>query len=286
MKIRLYIITALCIALVAFAAGGGKKHKTDWEKEGLKGKVKSYRILWYHAVMVSGNVAKADNMPYYESYLLFNEKGNETESGDMNREEHTGSKVVNMYNSLGYCTKSIATEYGAKDTLMQTTVNTYNGNGTKTQSDIFPPAGKAPLKVVYKYDKDGNMLNGRYIVKNDTLPAQHTFAYDNRGNVVEEDWYNQMENLQTQTMNMYDAKGNKTSTTEQWFNDTAHKKAICQYDEHGNVIQGDEYNAEGTIIAKGTFKIEYDKVGNRTRQVEYKNGKPVSIVEYKMVYYN
>jgi len=293
MKTQAYISSVLCFALFPFPQGVLKKHETGWENEQLKGRVKSCRILYYNAIIVSGNVSKSNNVPFEESYSLFDTRGNEIESSDRNSSTHKNVKIISTYNSTEYCTKTVKYEYNGKDTTIQVALHKYDdkGNEAETQLSLLSKTssenGNGSLKAIYKYDVNGNLLQGNYIKGNDTTLPQNVYTYDKQGNVTEDDFYNGSENLQTRTINVYNVKGTKTERTDYWYNDgpAVVKKLVCQYDEHGNVIKGDEYDAVGTLLANGSFKIYYDNVGNRIKQIEYINNKPVFITEYKIIYY-
>ncbi|HTB06316.1 MAG TPA: hypothetical protein VK806_05125 [Bacteroidia bacterium] len=291
MKAHKYYIIILCILLISFSDGNHRKHKTGWGDRQLNGKVKSCKMLQFHAILASGTISKESKSPYYESYCIFDSNGNEIESGGHSYQDKTSTKIINTYEPHGYCIKTIAYQFNGKDTAIQATTNKFDDKGNKIESELSLLSGtdnvNTPVKAIYKYDSYGNLIQWHYIKGNDTIPPMDVYTYDNDGNLLEDDYYNATDNIQTRTMNSYDAKGSKSNTTEYWYiNEPGlRKKAVCRYDEHGNIIEAIEYDVSGKLLAKGTFTVYYDKRGNCVRQIEYLNNKPVSILECEIVYY-
>ena len=62
-------------------------------------------------------------------------------------------------------------------------------------------------------------------------------------------------------------------------------KYTYKYDEKGNKIEENQYNANGTLNYKTTFKYEFDASGNWIKQTESKDGKPSKIKEREIEYY-
>ena len=60
------------------------------------------------------------------------------------------------------------------------------------------------------------------------------------------------------------------------------KKTTYQYDINGNKI---EENSDGILGEKLTFKYDYDRHHNWTKQVVFKDDKPKYIIEREILYY-
>ena len=57
------------------------------------------------------------------------------------------------------------------------------------------------------------------------------------------------------------------------------------YNEKGNKIEENDYDSDGRLDEKYTYKYEYDKNNNWTQQVQYFNNRPIQITERIIEYY-
>lgn len=59
-----------------------------------------------------------------------------------------------------------------------------------------------------------------------------------------------------------------------------------KYDEKGNKIESNEYNSDGSLYSKWTYKYEFDKQGNWIKRIDFKDEIPEFILEREYEYYN
>jgi antitoxin component YwqK of YwqJK toxin-antitoxin module len=58
-----------------------------------------------------------------------------------------------------------------------------------------------------------------------------------------------------------------------------------KYGDKGEVIRYESCNPRGSTCEAWTYKYEFDRTGNWTRRIEYRNGKPVYVKERTLIYY-
>ncbi len=62
-------------------------------------------------------------------------------------------------------------------------------------------------------------------------------------------------------------------------------KYTYKYDEKGNKIVENSYNADGSLREKNTYKYEFDAMGNWIKQTLITDGKPKDLTERVIEYY-
>ena len=272
-----------CFVLLSFTGGVKKKHQTGWEKENLKGKVKSYEVDEYNAVNDSGIIMKGDSL-ISKRYYMFDDKGYEIEAGYYRPEDRWYARTVNTNNSNGYCMQAKSYKYTAIDTTLTTMKFKYDENWNRIEEDLFFDKGKDSARTLYKYDENGNMLSWAYISGKDTLPGGGISKYDEDGNLTESDWYVSGK-LQTRTIRTYDGQGKFVGYNVYYPDESIKQKEIGHKDDKGNTIEYDVYNGKDSLVEKHEFNINYDWAGNRLGQIELLNGKPSTFTVYELMYY-
>lgn len=284
MKGRLIIVSFCSIALFSFTGGEHKKHKTSIEYQGLKGKVKSWKVLEYNTAKDGDNIVKGDSLIEEKDYV-FNEAGNETETWRYLAEDRWGTKTFSTYDTRGYCTEAKSYRYTATDTTLHHSFYKYNEIGNRVEGDTYTGEEKYPERFFYKYDDNGNQTGWYYISGKDTIPNNNTAKYDEDGNLQESDYYVNGK-LQTKTIRTYDGQGKFAGYTVYYPDESIKQKEISQKDTQGNLVEYCIYKADGSVIMKTEFKIEYDWAGNKVKEIKYENGKAVTYTEYVTTYYN
>ena len=261
------------------------KKKSDLEKLGFKGKVKSVETIYYYAVEKSGKITKGDTST--KAFYLFNKQGNLQE------------KLTDFYYGSQYKTKYV-----------------YDSQNNLIQNYIYDSYGDLDKKIIYKNDNKGNKIEELIYDENDSLIKKYTYVYDLRGNLKKEFEYNP-QGLKSKKTYKYDLKGNLKKEKFYRSNGELDGKYIYKYDSQGKVIakywfttkvwltlkltykntykynsQGDLieeilYKNDGSIENKRSYEYEYDNQGNWIRAIEYDTKeKPQYIIIRKIEYYN
>jgi antitoxin component YwqK of YwqJK toxin-antitoxin module len=204
--------------------------KTDWEKDGLKGKVKSIREITYEAVEKFGKLTKGeifcDESGCFVYQRKYDTKGNKIEE--------------NRYYSNG----SLDDKYTYK----------YDDKGNLTEENRYKSNGSLDWKKTYKYDGKGNRTELNIYDSDGSLDREYTYKYDDKGNLIEENYYNSNGSLSWKYTYKYDGKGNNIEYNV-YEDGSLDSKKTYKYDDKGNCIEMTEYNSDGSLKKKDTYKV-------------------------------
>ena len=229
----------------------------DWQKEELKGKVKSIKEIQYRAWDTTGMLEKGEI--WYNGYRIYNEKGNLIEKN----------------------------EYKANDSLRSKTIYKYDNNGKKTEWTYYTYDNSIEIMLNNKYDKKGNCIEVNNYYSNGSLKYKQIYKYDNKGNKIEYEDYYPDSSMCSKTIYKYFDKGRREEIFDYNSDDSFENKAIYLYDEKGNYVEEQIYNSDGSYRNKLIFKDEFDANGNWIKQVSYwgKSNEPEEISEREIIYY-
>ncbi len=255
MKItRLTYSLAVLLTLVLFLNSCDNKPKNDWEKENLKGKVKSYVMLQYDVLF--------DSLKTSETFRIekeYDKKGNLLKESTTNPQSEISNRVEYTYDEKNYRKK--AKGY-VKDTLKVTVDFEYDENGYLVKEQFLNVEGKLMGKTLYENDKKGNKTEEKRYDQHGKISYRITFLYDNNENKIEESYY---------------------------LKDTILiSKSIIEYDTFDNPIIIISTNImDNNSESKINYKYKYDSEGNWIKMTTYRNDelKPLSVVERKIEYY-
>jgi len=180
---------SVCLILFSFTAlicNAQTNKKTDWERDGLKGKVKNIVESNYAAVDKLGKIAKGDEYP--PSFGFSN-------------------SVITTYDSAG---NVIIGEYYA----IQIFSYRYDDYGNRIENNNYSIEDSTlVMKIVYQNDIAGNAIEEHvysdeysdvYHVKALRLSTKSTHLYDEHGNTIETNRYDEKDNLVSKTTYEYD----------------------------------------------------------------------------------
>lgn len=231
--------------------------QADWEKEELKGRVKTVEEFEREAVEKSGGVEIKESSWYPRKELK-----------EYDREGRLIESNWRAYDDRG---KNIY-KYDDK------------GNRIEKNSD-----GRTVKKWIYKYDEKGNTIENEYH-SNGSLVEKNIYKYDEEGNKIENNRYYYVNgNLGDKEIYKYDEKG-KCIGNHSYGADGRISKSTYKYDEQGNIIEISTYSMDDRLIGKSTHEYKYDHEGNWIRHITYEecNGKKYLIqpaIERKIEYY-
>ncbi|MCG8794595.1 hypothetical protein [Tenacibaculum finnmarkense] len=248
-KLSLLII----VILTAFSCNN-QKEETDLTKEKLKGRVKSYTEISYKAIERFGKIEKGERLKSIQ--IKYSNKGNKIETNHYNSYGSLSSKHIYKYGNKG--NKIEKSYYNSDGSLSSKHIYKYDNKGNKIEMSYYHSDGILKSKSIYKYDNKGNEIEMRYYVSDD-LGFKSISKYDNKGNEVE--------------MRYYDSGGN--------FDEEYYSK----YDNKGNKIEMSSSNAFGKK-SKYIYKYDnFDKKGNWTKKITFKNEIPDDILEREFEYF-
>jgi len=156
--------------------------KIDWEKDGLKGKIKQLKQNYYDASLEHNKIVQNKrnngyNMNYFKQY---NNKGNCIE--------------------LSY--------HNANDSLITKTLFDYNDKGCPIEERLYVPKGHLSSKSSFMFDDKGNLI-GKNNYNTSRNLSKNTWQYDDKGNIIEEKYYKENDVLDCIYKYKYDDKGNQ-----------------------------------------------------------------------------
>lgn len=152
----------------------------------------------------------------------------------------------------------------------------YNQWGNKFEKNLLG----APISVhltlrkrcSYQYDDQGNMNEESCYNLDGSLYRKHIYKYDNVGNMIERNDYNANGNLEIRFTFKNDDQGKNTESI--WYTDPDSDqfttKTVYEYDDRGNMIEGNDYSFSGNF--KSGFTRSYDELGNKVEETIYDRG--------------
>lgn len=272
------LFTLLGIAL--FTSSCSTKRKTDWEKNNLKGEVKSFKEITYEAIEMLGEIKKGIPRGYiYDAnkFSIFNkngsiiesnigsmkwtfkydDKGNEVESNIYDYDGKLSNKLIYKYDESG--DKIELNSYNSDGRLYARTINKYDAKGNKIESNLYDSVGKQTSKDVFQYNDRRELIENKSYYFADNILSKDVFKYNDKGNLIEE--------------NNYMSDG------------TLFRSITLKYDENGNVIEFNSCIKDSNDNIHNTYKYYYDKKGNWIKQIIFVNTIPKYIKEREIEYF-
>ncbi len=188
-KKNVKLLTWVLLALLVGFSSCKPKKKTDWEKENLKGKVKSYTNFTYKAVEKFGEIQKGERIDWSDDnyQIIYDNKGNMIEKNGYNSNGNLIYKIIYKYDNKG--NKMEYSTYNSNGNLNNKWTNKYDSKGNKIESSVYNSDGNLGSKYTYKYDSKGNKIEENRYYSDGSLNYKWTYKYDNRGNKIEKKWY-------------------------------------------------------------------------------------------------
>ena len=265
------LLTLLFVSSICF----GQK-KTDWQKNGLKGRVKSITTTVYNATEKFGEPVKEGIKEKTEIITIqFDSKG-------MITHPEKGANTVYKYDTRG--NKIEETTYASDNsTIDSKSVFKYDASGNVIEEINYNSGGEQTEKKVNTYDvngnllvckKSGNLFNG---TRNQGQALVSKYKYDTYGRPIQYSVGIGDGELGSENYK-YDAKGDVIETTAETFNGVNLKKTYkYTYDANGNWITKVSYSSSAYMNMKAETKA--DEITERV--IEY-HKEPAQIEkEYK-----
>ncbi len=293
--------------------------ENDWIRADLGNKVESYSEFTYEAIDYFGLIEKGrpilkpysssnfvrkynkngklieqneydvDSTLIYKTTYLYGDSGNIIEEVKYGRGGSLDSKTTYLYDEIGkkiekntYYTKSIFYDaHYSRNTYI------YDKHGNLIEERKLNPDGSLNKKTTFKYDINRNLIEEKKLDSNGNLTKgsiynKKTFVYDKNGNLVEEKVYFRNDDY---GLSKYGKNGNKI----QWEKYTSvgifESMNVYRFNELDDLIEDNDYDSKKNFISRTNYSYGYDKNGNWTQQIEYKDGIAKFLVERKFKYY-
>lgn len=221
--------------MVTFA----QSSKNDWQKENLKGKVKSVKSTTYRYTNNNGKTEKGTPLSNFNTLEEYNAKGFKIKGSRFSNEGKTTNAWLYFYDGNNRLTK----------------VEIFNNNNQieETLAYFFEP--QAQTETVKGYDANG------------TLSGQQIITYDDKGNKINELSLNAKNEFLLSQVIVYDAKQN---ISEKKFEDKEGKRVVLEYeyDDKNNVIKENYYGEGKQLYGQKVFSYKYDNQGNWIERTE------------------
>ena len=312
------------LASLFCVAGFGQTKKTDWESNGLRGKVKEFKRATYSVTGSSGTVTKDKRLD--DRHAVFNKKGNyiiitdhrytdnKIRLTEILQYEDNGNCVASTYNADGNFLWKIIYEYDkgemsrydSKGDLSRKFVSTYDDNGNWIEESDYDGDGSLNEKTVLKYDDNGYCIETNVYDGDGTLSQKTTQKRDNRGNCIEASNYDADGNFVGKGIfkyddnnhciedATYDADGNLSYTLVYKYDDNGNKledsrydgrRFFFKYDDKGNRVEERIHAPDGSLSKITVFRYNFDRKGNWVVKTTYENDIPKEIEERSIKYF-
>jgi uncharacterized protein RhaS with RHS repeats len=257
------IMICLLLSFIFFNLNPADK-KTDWEKAGLKGKVKSSSEKVY-AIKKNKRreLIRSHSYEFNEKgYILSNRDGDTLtdyhydEKGSLTEEVSDSFLTRYQYDKNGIKVEEI--KYGENESVIKEISYRYDNHGylieqiTKTGSD--------KEVLTNQYNSNGNLVEQVIIFNHDT-PGKNTYTYDDKGKMIKLKMFNG-----TYTDYQYDINGNLIQEItfnrdgSVVMNGNRQLKITYQYNNNGKLIKKSDY------MSNDSYK--YDKNGNKVEELK------------------
>ena len=150
-----FLIRLLAVMVVVYSCQDSKAQKNDWEKEGLKGKVKSVKEVEYNTIDTLGQIQKG--ILRHHLLKIFNKKGYLIERYYFESDKDTlESKVMYKYDDKWKLLE--ASRLKPNKSLFSKTVYKYDDNGKTVEENQYNSVGEIFHKDIFKRDTLGNFI--------------------------------------------------------------------------------------------------------------------------------
>lgn len=255
------IITLAFLNITIISYGQEKEltKKSDLQQKNLKGKVKSLKEFNYNATLKNNKIKKKE-INFY------------------------GENIYSLYNLQGNLTQKYI--FFDKDKIKEKYTYVYDKNYNKSEEKFYSYDDNVKANGSYKYNSDGNLLEYYFRYENsDFLDTKTIYQYDKNHNLVELNLYHFDNHLFSNYTYKYDNKHNLIEENKTMGQDH-HIKTIYQYNKDNELISSEVSDNYNIFNRKETYQYtKYDQKGNWIERIEYLNGKPYTITEREIEYY-
>lgn len=232
------------------------------------------------------------------SLMLFSFKSGNIQSNPKNKNDLTRHNIKGKVKSIkettfGVTDTSSSTQQGDKKTK---SFYLYNEKGFVTEMKEYLPNDSLDKKYTYSYNENGSMVENVRLSSNLSLEYKETWKFDANENMIEHSVYSNSDKknltLQSKTVCKYDEKNHLIQELFYGSNEKLEKSATYRYDDMGNMLEKNNYNADNVIsnTAENSFYFKTDTIrddkGNIVNLNQYKYNPDGSFIITQLLKYD
>ena len=251
------------------------------------GSVFSKRIWKYnnYANKTEMNVYNSDGELEYNDVWKYDHENNLIEYYRDKVDEGLEMKTIYTYDKFG--NKIGQKTSGNSGNLQYTKKWNYNANGNAVEEIVDNEGGYDDYKYFMKYDKYGNQIEQFKQKNNGEKKLNFKKEFNSDSYIINKTTFNSDGSRKS----MKTWNRNKMNITIEYINYKSKRGLFYRalktiYDNNGNKKERIKYNPNGSVNIKQTYSYEFDKQGNWVKRIDYKNNKPIYLLEREIDYYN
>jgi len=294
----IYQLILLMIISSCTSGGGSTKPANDWDKQHLKGKVKSITETSFKVEEKFGEYVKGQRDGIHDQYdelnLQFNTDGNLTQELRIYL-SGPASKRVYLFDNQRRCIEERFSyikrnEESYRDQF--SVKNYYDDYGNVIFKENYSPDGKITEIDTLYYNKDGNLIEIKAFDTDGNMGGKVLYKYTKDGNESEDAVYHPDGSILSKQSTDYDGPLKIKVSYQQYDH-----YQIMVYDQSQQIVERSTYKIINTdkiinednlkLSSRWRFQYEYDEHGNWINQYQYQEDKknPTFVVEREIEYY-
>lgn len=201
-----------------------------------------------------------------------------------NQKRQLKIEIVEKYNQSGNQVENSLNVLPSSSPSVTTFKYKYDKNVFPIECLKILSDGKFFTKTIMKYDELGNRVYSQESNNEGRITETILNKFDRRKKVIEEKKldYNNRESMRT--LYKYDNDGYEIEN-ELYFDGRTSGKTLNKIDQFGNPILCTSYDAQGYESGRIKITYKYDKIGNWTKRIRWKNDSVIAIAERQINYY-
>lgn len=234
----------------------GQNQKTSWQKDNLRGKVKSVESVSFQYVNKEGNMVKGEPLSNFNTLEEYNTKGFKISGKRFSREGKDVSRWKYFYDKDNYLLK--VEVYNSENQLEELLKYTYDTQHRKEEVTGYDAKGNLTGKQVAHYNVNGDKINELSFNEKDSFLLNLDVVYDDKQNV-----------------------------SEKKFEDKDGKRVLLKYvyDDKNNIAEENYYGDANQLYGQKRFSYKYDSQGNWIERVEHIYEVQRVVTERKIEYF-
>ncbi|MDP8080057.1 hypothetical protein [Phocoenobacter skyensis] len=289
--------------------------QSDWEKYGVKDKVKSYTTTKYTVKEVNGKIIKDKKLCslYDCEYFLFDNKGNlleKTVYDELNQPifeeyyqyDNNGNKIAEHRYINGNINNGVSYKYNTNrdnieeiqylnSHILTKITRKYDINHNKIEENTYNVKGGLDYKYGYVYDINNNLIQKNIYRNNGSLEYKEIYQYDKNGNQINKKVvYTEGESKNYRIEYVYNSYGKQIKQVKYDANGSINYTFIYKYDDKNNMIQRSHYIKNNLNESKQDILVyqetsQYDVNRNIIKRTYYDTRYSVGSIDGNLISY-
>jgi hypothetical protein len=247
----------------AVAVGSQQQGKTDWEMDGLAGRVRSYLVEEISLVQKFGDWREdsrhLSESRSYDAHGRCIEAYADSDGGSL-------AKTDYAYDGRGNRIESV--RYNPDGSLDVKLVYTYDAAGNNSEEAAYGTDGLLIYKTVSTFDTDAHRVESTRYNAQGSLVWKSVFTYDTGENEIDVARYNSDGALMWKSVSRYDGTGKEVESARYFADGSLMGRSVYAYDQAGNRVESSEYDADGSVRDVAGWRYEFDETGNWVKKTE------------------